>query len=525
MTIALAAVMVSACSEKSDTPSPSAAATTQPTAAATSKPVTISMWTELNVNAAAVLSDLNSTASIQEWSKKANATFKFQHPPAGSNDAFGLMLATGELPDVIFQNWSWVPGGLAKLKAEGQIIALNDLIDKNAPNLKKVLNDNPEVMKQLKADNGEIYAIPHLRVGPNGKYKTFSGLILRQDWLDELGLQRPETIEEWETTLRAFKEKKGATAPFTLDKGQLLGYNDFLGAYGIGIEFYVNNGTVKYGSIEPAFKEYLTTMKRWYDTGLIDRDFLTNDSKTKDANMTSSKSGALYGFIGGSIGNYTPALQKDNPKAKLVAAQYPVLKKGDQPSFINRSWDWDSFGGAISKSNKNPAETVKALDYLFSPEGSMLKNFGIEGQTYKMVNGQPVYTDLILKNPDKLPVSQAMAKYFQASYPFIGLDDDRYNDQMYTIESQTEALKIFSKYADNATKVLMPPVSFTAEESNQLAKIVANAKTYRDEMVVKMIFGAEPMTSIDKMVDQLKKMDIEKAIKINQDALDRYNKR
>ncbi|MDF2921429.1 MAG: hypothetical protein K0R57_343 [Paenibacillaceae bacterium] len=525
LTVALAAGMLSACSDNSAEPSPSAGASTQPTAAASSAPVTISMWAELNANAAAVLSDLNETVSVQEWSKKTNATFKFQHPPAGSKDAFGLMLATGNLPDVILQNWSWIPGGLSKLKADGDIIALNDLIDKHAPNLKKILDDNPEVMKQLKADNGEIYAIPHLRAGQYGKYKTFSGLIIRQDWLDELGLQKPETMDEWETVLKAFKEKKGATAPFTMYKDQIPGYEDFLGAYGIGMDFYVNNGTVKYGSIEPAFKDYLTTMKRWYDEGLIDRDFVTNDAKTRDAIITSGKSGAFYQFIGSGIGTYTQALQKDNPKAQLTAVQYPVLKKGDKPSFIKRNWEWDSFGAAITKSNKNPAETVKALDYLFSPEGQMLKNFGVEGQTYTMVSGQPVYTDLILKNPNNLSISQAMAKYFQASYPFIGMDDDRYNDQLYTNNAQKDALKIFSEYGDNATKVLLPPISLTPEESDQLSKIVTNAKTYRDEMVVKIMLGVEPLSSIDKMVEQLKKMDIEKAVKINQDALNRYNTR
>ena len=44
----------------------------------------------------------------------------------------------------------------------------------------------------------------------------FSGPILRKDWLDELGLEVPETIDEWENVLAQFKEKKGATAPLTI---------------------------------------------------------------------------------------------------------------------------------------------------------------------------------------------------------------------------------------------------------------------------------------------------------------------
>ncbi|GLX71165.1 extracellular solute-binding protein [Paenibacillus glycanilyticus] len=500
------------------------ASKTEPSPPADAKPVDISMWAELNGNAAAVVSNLNEVAAVKEWGKRTNVNFTFNHPAAGSNDAFGVMLASGDLPDVIFQNWNWIPGGLPKMFTDGSVIKLNDLIDQYAPNLKKMLDDNPEVAKQLKADNGDIYAIPHLRAGEHGKYKTFSGLIIRQDWLDELHLQKPETIAEWENVLKTFKEKKGVT-PYTLSKDQIVGYNDFLGAYGLNIDFYVDNGKVKYGSIEPAFKDYLSTFKKWYDEGLIDHDFATNDSKTKDAIITSGKAGAFFGYIGSSIGVYTPALQQTEPNAKLEAVQFPVLNKGDEPSFVPRSWEWDGFGAAISTSDKNPVETIKALDYLYSPEGQLLKNFGIEGETYNMVNGEPVYTDLILKNPDGLPIAQAMAKYFVANYSFIGPDDDRFNDQFYQLDSQKDAVKTFSQYADNAMKVLMPPVSLTPEESDEVAKIMNDVTTYRNEMTIKIALGAEPIDAFDKMVDQLKKMNIEKVIAIQQAALDRYNSR
>ena len=41
--------------------------------------------------------------------------------------------------------------------------------------------------------------------------------MIRKDWLDDLGLEVPETIDEWYTALKAFKEEKGATAPLTLN--------------------------------------------------------------------------------------------------------------------------------------------------------------------------------------------------------------------------------------------------------------------------------------------------------------------
>lgn len=155
-------------------------------------------------------------------------------------------------------------------------------------------------------------------------------------------------------------------------------------AFGITNNYYLDNGAIKYGPIESGNKDFLTVFNKWYNEGLIDPDFATNDQKTFDAKVTSGKAGAFFGYIGGSMGRYLPALQETDPQAKLSAVQFPVLNKGDQPLFTGHSWEWDLNGAVITKSAKNPEEIVKAFDYLYSPEGHMLKNFGIEGQTYTM---------------------------------------------------------------------------------------------------------------------------------------------
>ncbi|SFM27606.1 putative aldouronate transport system substrate-binding protein [Paenibacillus sp. 1_12] len=74
--------------------------------------------------------------------------------------------------------------------------------------------------------------------------------MLRQDWLDELGLAAPETIEEWVKVLKSFKENKGATSSYTLTKAHIGGITGFLEAFGINNDFYVDNGKVKYGPYE-----------------------------------------------------------------------------------------------------------------------------------------------------------------------------------------------------------------------------------------------------------------------------------
>jgi len=74
-------------------------------------------------------------------------------------------------------------------------------------------------------------------------------------------------------------------------------------------------------------------------------------------------------------------------------------------------------------------------------------------------------------------------------------------------------------------KFMLPPTSFTPEEAKDMSKISADTTTYRDEMFVKFIMGAEPLDNFDKYVEQLKKFNIERGVQIQQDAYNRYKSR
>lgn len=143
-----------------------------------------------------------------------------------------------------------------------------------------------------------------------------------------------------------------------------------------------------------------------------------------------------------------------------------------------------------------------------------------------MDKGYPKYTDLIMKNPYKLPVSLAMTKYTRANYPSPGfVNDDRYLEQFYVLEQQREAIQIWGEFEGNVENVMLPLVSATKEESEQLAKIMAEVRSFSDEMYTRFILGEEPIENYDQFVSQLKMMNIEKAIQLQQAAVERYNKR
>lgn len=521
-----------AADNKSATPIPSTvpSASAAPSAATTypmKTTTTVTFWQEITGNLVGVKSSQADVPFYQNWSKVTGVPVKYiTAPPNQGKETLNVMLASGDLPDMIDYNFITFPGGPEKAIKDGYILRLNDVIDKYAPNLKKYLKDNPEIDKMVKTDNGSYYSFPFIR--GDDSLKVFQGPIIRKDWLDELGLQVPTTMDEWYTVLKTFKEKKGATAPLSL-VGLPRPFNEsgngaFVGAYGVTREYYLDGGTIKFGPMQPGFKEYLATFRKWYSEGLIDKNLATADTKVLDANFVSGATGATVGNAGGGIGRWQPLIEAKDPKAVLVAAPYPVLKKGDIAKFGQKDHAFSPGGMvAITAKSKNVELAAKMLDFGYSTEGGLFFNFGTEGVSYKMENGYPKYSDLLMKNPDKLVPAQAMALHIRGNSggPFV--QDKRYIEQYLALPSQRDAVATWQK--TDVAKTQLPPITPTPEESTEYAKIMTDIDTLVDEMTLKIILGTEPVDSFEKYVDKMKSLKIDRALEIKKAALDRYNKR
>lgn len=120
---------------------------------------------EMSDATAAVVKNQSETLAYQEMEKITGIKMEFQHPPKGqgqSVQALNLMIASNNLTDIIHTNWLSFNGGPEKAINDGVIIDLKDLIEKHAPNLSKILKENPDVRKQISTDTGKIYAFPDL---------------------------------------------------------------------------------------------------------------------------------------------------------------------------------------------------------------------------------------------------------------------------------------------------------------------------------------------------------------------------
>jgi len=495
------------------------------TGAAAARPIT--WWLSLNGNVGQNFVNLGDTPFAKGLQERTGVTVQFQHPPAGgASEQFNLLIADGNYPDLMEWNWLNYPGGPEKALSDGVIIPLNDVIEKYCPNLKAFLKAHPDYDRMIRTDTGQYYCFPMIRDDP--KLLNSEGLMIRKDWLDDLGLAIPETMDEWHAALTAFKEKKNAV-PFTFEGTFLRSHEmPFVYPYGTIHGRYIgDDGKVHLGQADAGYREFLATMRQWYAEGLIDPDFLSMNDASVTAKITGGKAGASLGYMGYNMGRWIPAGRTTDPGYTLAAAPMPVLRKGDTSKFSPIAIPYNYAGGcvAITTSCKNIETVAKMLDWGYGEAGHLYYNFGTEGKSYNLVNGQPVYSDWILNNPDGWSVSQAMGAYIRANYngPFV--QDVRYIEQYLALPEQKNALSVWS-IASSINRVV-PSITPTPDESREYATIMTEVDTYVNEMIVKFILGTEPLNDAtwNTFVSTLKGFGIDQALTIENAALDRYKKR
>ena len=541
---AMAATSLVGCGGGASQSTTAAAATTQAAAATTeaaaggetaaeefSYPMeagdTLTYWAQLSTTVSPNFANLGDTPFAKAWMEQTGTQIEFMHPPAGQiKEQFSLILADGNLPDMMEYNWlADYPGGPEKAIRDGVIISLNDVFAQYCPNITKYLKENPDIDKMVKTDEGTYYAFPFVR-GDKNLCNTI-GLMLRQDWLEELGLEVPTTIDEWHTVLTAFKEKKGATAPYCPEytRVDLMNADPFMAAFNVNKNFYIGeDGTVQYGSVKEEYKQYLETMAQWYAEGLIDPDLATLKFDQVNAKMTNGTAGVSLGFAGSYMGTWINAGKTSDENYMLVPAPYPTLEKGAKAEYGYKDTQYTGRASvAITTSCKNVERAARLLDYAYGEEGHMLFNFGVEGESYTMVDGEPIYTDWILNNPDGWPVGQAMSAYIRGNNngPFI--QDLRYLGQYYTMDSQKDSVPVWGD--TNADAHMLPPITPTSDESKEASSIINEITTYRDEMALKFIFGAESLDNFDQYVKNIQNMGLDRVLEIENAALERYNSR
>lgn len=116
-----------------------------------------------------------------------------------------------------------------------------------------------------------------------------------------------------------------------------------------------------------------------------------------------------------------------------------------------------------------------------------------------------------------------MSAYIRGNYngPFV--QDIRYLEQYYTMPEQLETTVVWGD--NNGAAHIMPPITPTSDESKEFSTIMTEIESYRDEMILKFIFGDVSLDEFDEYVKNIEAMGLDRALEIQNAALDRYNAR
>lgn len=453
----------------------------------------------------------NEWAIFKKAAELTNVTLEGTLPDTVSDfsETFSLVMASGNVPDIMQalakDFWEYGP--------EGAFLPLNDLIEEHAPNLKKFMDENPDVKSAASDLDGNIWFIPFISDGVAEK-----GWFIRKDWLDKLGLEEPKTVEDLHAVLTAFvnNDPNGNGAKDEIGffhRNTTIGIDGLLALWNGYSDFRVFDGKVIYGPMEPEFGIAMENLAQWYKEGLIDKELFTRGGKARDILLADNLGGLTHDFFA-STGNYNDQLAD-----KIEGFAFdPMLPPADVDGVVKEPSKRDrakNYGWGISATNPDAVATIKYFDFWFTEEGRRMANFGMEGDTYTMVDGKPIFTDKVLKGTEP-PVNVIRQTGAQSNF---GFQQDYFYEEQWTTPLAVEGINL---YVDN--NVFMdkfPALKFSKEEQDTISKLLPKVETYMGEARQQWILGAKPV-NFESYQTELKKLGGEELVAVYQAAYDRY---
>ncbi|MET3850449.1 extracellular solute-binding protein [Paenibacillus sp. OAE614] len=457
---------------------------------------------------------------FKEMEKMTNIKLTFQTVPVDSFETKkNLIFASGDLPDIFYAS-ALTPAEQVTYGSQGTLIPLEKLIDEYAPNIKKLLDENPDVRKSITTPDGHIYALPYVDKGAVW-YK--SPLYYNGSFLKKLGVTKlPETPDELYDYLKRVKTEdpngngKADEIPLTSTKLKDIRVQ-MLGFWGIYDEVYYadKQGKVHYTPQEEGFKEYLTFLNRLWKDELLDHETFSQTDDQKKAKGKNNQVALFndwlpYFMLGGEPNT-------DNPFMEPLKTGFP-----DSPVVAKNSGISKNGTFAISSTNPAPEATMRWVDYQYSYEGSTLFNQGPEGVLWK-------YKDEANHVKEWLPVPDGgdrenyrgkLTPNYGITTPGVSLPEVSKGlrsdiDEWVEKENQEKILPY--------VKVPYPNVFLTEEEQTEVTSLLSDLNNYVEQMEAKFVTGQEALSNWDKYKAQVKKMGGDRIVEIYQAAYDRWD--
>ena len=227
------------------------------------------------------------------------------------------------------------------------------------------------------------------------------GYLWRKDYLDELGMDVPHTIEEWEAVFAAYKEAypdRYAYGARCHDTTLYRCFNAAMNAFGLSNSRYLKtDGKLVFSNAQPEMLQALEVLARWYEMGYLDPEFVTvnGESEPFDSGVAIMKGWEHPNFPFDDP-KFHAALKEHSPGAEFALTGPPRVE-----GFFPATYAWQPMHGnghGIARHNNDDRDRVHAImqatDALRQRDAAFLIGFGIEGTHWSGIeNNRPIWTE------------------------------------------------------------------------------------------------------------------------------------
>lgn len=363
----------------------------------------------------------------------------------------------------------------------------------------------------------KIYAIPDTDI-----YSSANLIWLRKDWMDALGLEDPETLEDVEEIIRQFIAKdpgengEGETIGLLCDKSLVADtsncYNVVpifanFGAYP-GIWVPQEDGTIEYGSVLPETKEALELLHRWYEEGILDQGFLLRTERNNAKLIKEGKSGSFFGWWWAPNNPLEEAMRADES-----AVWQPYLLSNSEDGSVETYIPYAAEKYVVVRKGYEHPELVMKIISMIYDYARYEDTQAEEIQDYFSRAVDPSATPLVI-NCDYSDAIQRVTANLQSV-----LNGEQERDSLNTLEkgyydacvswlSDSEFVSTdWAAYNSRITAVGLLMENDIVYINEDYTKAYGNLvpkelQEYENEYMLKFIVGVEPLSAFDEMVQQ-----------------------
>ena len=486
-------------------------------------PATLDYWIIWELSADTMYNDVSEHIAFKELEEATGVHLNVlaQSQAAGQTNT-NLMIASGDYADMIGMFSS--PTGMDAAVDDEIVVDLKDMIPEYSPDYYKYLiADDNKLWKSVQTDEGHIGA--YVTVGT--KPTVVDGTMTFQFMLDELGVKKDDlrTVDQYEDYLTAAKNKYGMAAPLYLPGDFMLDGDTLANTYGVALKvdaitgdlpWIVEDGEVKFGYLEDGFTEYVTLLHDWYEKGLIDSDTASHPTEYRDEDLiglVANKQVAVF-HRGDGLVDMLSGISGE----QVMPIYFPTVN-ADDTLHIGGGVDTISgeTGTVITTGCENLELAMQFMNYCYTDDWVLPSNYGVEGETYDMVDGEPVFQEWVYTTEGRTFSSVLM------DYTFLAMVDANVE----TPGRSEAAISCEDTWNDNIDNQNDYPVgaAMTVAEGDQYNRHAGDLVTLVKQYTAKFITGDEPLSGIPEFQQKLRDTGIQDCIDAKQSAYDRYMSR